>query len=154
LRHGHPGVALAVMVLDIAKGAAAVWFAQRAGLPPFALALVGLAAIVGHAYPVWLRFNGGKGVATTCGVFGLLAPRATLAAIIVFAVIVWVSRYVSLASLAGAITLVAGTCGFGDPPAVIIAATAAALLIVIRHRDNIRRLLDGTERRIGSTSGA
>jgi glycerol-3-phosphate acyltransferase PlsY len=154
LRHGHPAVALAVVLLDIGKGVAAIWFARRAGLPIAALAIVGIAAIAGHVYPVWLHFHGGKGVATTCGVFGLLAPRATLAAIIVFAVLVWVSRYVSLASLAGAVTLVAGTYGFGDPSAVILAAVAAGLLIFIRHRDNVGRLLDGTEHRIGSGSGS
>jgi glycerol-3-phosphate acyltransferase PlsY len=82
-------------------------------------------------------------------VFGLLAPRATLAALIVFVVIVWVSRYVSLGSLAGAATLVGGTYGFDEPAVIVAAAAVAAGVIAVHHRENIVRLWRGAEARLG-----
>lgn len=150
LRHARPGVALAVLLLDVGKGALAVWLGLRAGLSVGVVAAMAVAAVAGHIYPVWLRFHGGKGVATGCGAFALLAPRATLLAGLLFVLIVWVSRIVSLGSLAGAAALVAGVYGFGADPAVAAAAVVVALLIGLRHRENVGRLLRGTEHRLGA----
>lgn len=154
LRHAPGGIALAVLALDVGKGLATVWIGRRAGLSEGTLALMAIAAITGHIYPVWLRFHGGKGVATTAGAFAVLAPRATLVATIVFALLVWASRFVSLGSLAGALTLVAAGYGFRASRAVIAASIAAAALIAWRHRENVARLLAGREHRLGAESNA
>lgn len=145
------GVPLAVtaMVLDAVKGAVAVLIAQRLTEGPATPVAAGLAAIIGHVYPVWLQFRGGKGVATAAGVFGVLTPLALAAATGVFVLAVVVSRYISVGSVAGALTL-ATVAVIDDPPAAVVAgAIVAALVIVHRHRGNLARLVAGTERRIG-----
>ncbi len=145
------GVPLAVtaMVLDAVKGAVAVVIAQRLTEGPATPVAAGLAAIIGHIYPVWLQFRGGKGVATAAGVFGVLTPLALAAAMGVFVVAVFVSRYISVGSVAGALTL-ATVAVIDDPPTAVVAgAIVAALVIVHRHRGNLARLAAGTERRIG-----
>jgi glycerol-3-phosphate acyltransferase PlsY len=142
-----PGVIVAV--LDMAKGAASVWLAGQFGAAGASTAYAGLAAIVGHVFPVWTGFRGGKGVATACGVFSVLAPPAALTAFGAFIVTVWVSRYVSLGSLVASLTLPPAVYATGSAPPAIAAACAAAALIVVRHRTNVMRLLTGTERRVG-----
>ena len=145
------GVSLAVtaMVLDAVKGAVAVLIAQRLTEGPATPVAAGLAAIIGHIYPVWLQFRGGKGVATAAGVFGVLTPLALAAATGVFVLAVFVSRYISVGSVAGALTL-ATVAVIDDPPTAVVAgAIVAALVIVHRHRGNLARLVAGTERRIG-----
>jgi glycerol-3-phosphate acyltransferase PlsY len=148
-RTAGAGRAALVLLLDIAKGAFAVGCAtsMNAGLPLTAAS--GAAAVVGHVYPVWLRFHGGKGVAVATGVFAVLAPIATLAAVSVFLVVVGVSRYVSLGSVVAAIALPPAAWITGAPSAVLAAASGVAVLIVFRHRSNIGRLRAGTERRLG-----
>src|SRR5882724_1590552 len=94
-----------VAMLDMAKGAASVWLAGRLSADGAAPAAAGLAAIVGHIYPVWLRFRGGKGVATACGVFAVLAPFAVALALVVFAAAVAATRYVSVGSILAAVAL-------------------------------------------------
>jgi acyl phosphate:glycerol-3-phosphate acyltransferase len=142
-------LAVIVLVLDIAKGALAVWVARRVGLPEPAVAIAGLAAIVGHAYPVWLGFRGGKGVATACGVFALLAPRALLVAVLVFLFFAWATRYVSLGSVVGAVVLPIAVMGAGASRATLLTACATAILVLWRHRDNMTRLQSGTEPKFG-----
>ena len=142
------------LALDAAKGIAAVLLARHivGGLDaaPALEAIAGGAAVVGHAYTPFLGFKGGKGVATGAGAFGVLAPRALLVAIVVFALATALSRMVSLGSVFGALSLpVAAYClGSGRP--VAAAASFVALLVVARHRANLLRIAGGTEHRIGS----
>jgi acyl phosphate:glycerol-3-phosphate acyltransferase len=142
--------AIAVMGLDVAKGAAAVLIVHLAAGGASLAALTGAAAVVGHIYPVWLRFHGGKGVAVAAGVFSVLSPLATGAAASLFLVIVWATRYVSLGSIAATVALHPMAWWVGAPPAVVGAAAGTGTLILFRHRANLRRLRLGTERRVGA----
>jgi len=139
-----------VMALDICKGAASVLTAYAAAGTVSSMAAAGAAAIVGHIYPVWLRFHGGKGVAVAAGVFAVLAPAATIVATAVFFSTVWLSRLISLGSLAATVTLPSAAWLTGAPIPVVAAAAGGAALILFRHRANVRRILDGTERRVGA----
>jgi acyl phosphate:glycerol-3-phosphate acyltransferase len=143
------GRAVAVMALDVAKGAAAVLAVQLAAGGASLAALTGAAAIVGHIYPVWLRFHGGKGVAVAAGVFSVLTPMATGVAASLFLVTVWLTRYVSLGSIAATVALPPVAWWSGAPPAVVIAAAVSGVLILFRHRANLGRLRAGTERKMG-----
>jgi len=142
--------AIVVMALDVAKGAAAVLVVHLAAGGASVAALTGAAAVVGHVYPVWLRFHGGKGVAVAAGVFSVLSPLATGAAASLFLVIVWATRYVSLGSIAATVALPPMAWWAGAPPAVVGAAAGTGTLILFRHRANLRRLRLGTERRVGA----
>jgi glycerol-3-phosphate acyltransferase PlsY len=138
-----------VMCLDAAKGAIAVLVAAAVTNGPATPVAAGLAAVIGHIYPVWLGFRGGKGVATAAGVFAVLAPLALGIAAGVFVLAVWVTRYISVGSMAGAIALAVSAAASEAPGAVAVGAIVAALIIVHRHRGNLARLLSGTERRVG-----
>jgi len=138
--------ALAVMCADMAKGAAAVWLA---GGGSHAVA-AGVAAVIGHIYPIWLRFKGGKGVATASGVFGVLAPIPTLIAAAAFALIVARSRFVSLGSIVATVVLPIVEWMTPGRPAVDVGVTIVAVLILFRHRGNVARLLSRTERALGT----
>jgi glycerol-3-phosphate acyltransferase PlsY len=140
-----------VAVLDMAKGAASVWMAARISDGPGLPAAAGLAAIVGHIYPIWLRFRGGKGVATACGVFGMLTPMALPPALAIFAATVWVTKYISLGSVLASMALPPIAYALGSPAPAVVAAAAAAIVIVFRHRSNVVRLRMGTERRLGAS---
>jgi glycerol-3-phosphate acyltransferase PlsY len=140
----------ATLVLDFAKGYLAVFAAARlAEGDSWVAAAAGLAAVLGHVFPVYLRFRGGKGVATAAGVFGALAPRPVLLALLVFVIVFAAFRYVSLASIAGAgaVPVWMLLLGVSSRPA-LLSACATALLIIARHYSNIRRLLAGTEHRL------
>ena len=141
--------AILVMSLDVAKGALAVALALVVHAGVTLTALAAAAAVVGHIYPVWLRFHGGKGVAVAAGVFAVLTPIATALAAGLFLVIVWLTRYVSLGSIAATVALPPAAWITGEPIAVVFAAAGSGGLILFRHRGNIRRLRDGTERRMG-----
>lgn len=144
------GVTAGVLVamLDILKGAVSVMVAQRLS-GDTAGSAAGVAAIVGHVYPVWLRFRGGKGVATACGVFSVLTPLAVPPALAIFTVTVWVTKYISLGSVAASISLPVIAYLSAAPPSVVAAACGASALIVLRHRTNLWRVRAGTERRLG-----
>ena len=139
-----------VAILDVAKGAASVLIAQRMTADPGAPAVAGFAAIVGHIYPLWLRFRGGKGVATACGVFSVLTPAAVPPALAIFIASVWLTKYISAGSVLATMALPPIAYALGSPLPAIAAAFAAATLIVFRHRSNLWRLRAGTERRIGA----
>jgi len=141
---------LLVAVLDIMKGAASVTLAARLSDSAAAPAAAGLAAILGHIYPVWLRFRGGKGVATACGVFSILAPAAILPALGLFFTTVWLTKYISLGSVLASIALPPLAYALGSRSPAVIAAAAACAIIVFRHRANLGRLRSGTERRFGA----
>jgi glycerol-3-phosphate acyltransferase PlsY len=145
------GVKAGVLVaaLDVAKGAASVAVATRLGGGAVTADVAGMAAIVGHIYPVWLHFRGGKGVATACGVFALLTPVAVPPALAVFLGTVWLTKYVSLGSVLASVALPLIAYFTGSPAPVVTVATAACALIVFRHRSNVVRLRAGTERRLG-----
>ena len=141
---------VAVMALDVAKGVAAVLLVNPvAGGAPLA-ALAGAAAVVGHIYPVWLRFHGGKGVAVAAGVFSVLSPVATAVAAGLFLFTVWLTRYISLGSIAATLALPPVAWWAGAPRAVVAAAAGTGALILFRHRANLRRLRSGTERKVGA----
>jgi glycerol-3-phosphate acyltransferase PlsY len=145
-----PALGVLTLVLDALKGLAAVLLA-RAILPPqsWLAGLAALFAVLGHMFSIWLKFRGGKGVATGLGSFVVLAPKAVLAMICVFLVLVLAFRYVSLASIAAVGLFPVLACfldGYRNPPQLAVMGTAA-ILIIARHHENIRRLLAGTESR-------
>jgi glycerol-3-phosphate acyltransferase PlsY len=150
------GAALATLLLDVGKGYFAVWLAGRAsGGDVGWMAASGVAAVVGHLFPVWLRFRGGKGVATALGVFVPLCWPAVAAAAVVWLVVVSISRYVSLGSVVAAALLplcfyflYAPGTHHAPPMSVSVSTALASLLIIVKHRENVRRLLAGSENRL------
>lgn len=142
-------IALVVVALDVAKGVGSVVLASRLTTHTLAPVMAGVGAVLGHIYPVWLRFHGGKGVATACGVFWALAPLATAMAATVFVGVVSLTRYVSLGSIVATATLPPLAWITGASTAVVVASISIALVILARHRGNLARLQQGTERRLG-----
>lgn len=133
--------AITVMLADMGKGAAAVLLAGGG----VNAVVAGVAAVIGHIYPVWLRFRGGKGVATASGVFGVLSPMPTVAAAAAFLIVVARWRFVSLGSIVATILLPVVEWFMPGPRAIDIGATMVAALILFRHRGNVGRLLSRTE---------
>jgi acyl phosphate:glycerol-3-phosphate acyltransferase len=134
---------------DVLKGLLPTLWAVAALRSPLAMALVGLAAYLGHLFPLYLGFRGGKGVATALGVFLALSPGAIVLAALVFALVLGKWRMVSLASLAAAAALPL-FCGFvGEPRSVTLLAVVILAFTGWRHRENIDRILSGTENRLG-----
>ena len=141
-----------VALLDILKGAAGVAVAQGINGGAAAPAAAGVAAVVGHIYPVWLGFRGGKGVATSCGVFAVLTPLAVLAALGVFALSVWITKYISAGSVMASLALPPLAYVIGSPGSVVAASAVVAALVLFRHRSNLTRVRAGTEPRVGTVA--
>lgn len=143
--------ALAVLVLDMLKGTLAVWLARSSGATPLVQSLAALAAVAGHDWPVWLGFQGGRGVATSVGAMAVFAPAPTGIAAAILVGTVAITRYVSLGSLLGALsvplTLLLPVIGGLTPLPYLGFAVVAVALIVWQHRPNIRRLREGREHR-------
>ena len=153
-----PVLGVVTLLLDALKGIAAVALSyvvadHMVPIPTLEqLALGALFAVIGHMFPVWLKFRGGKGVATGLGAFALIAPKAVLIAVVVFIAVVAISRYVSLGSIvAVAVFPVMAWLidQFYASPVTLALISLASLLILVKHRANMRRLLDGTENRLG-----
>jgi acyl phosphate:glycerol-3-phosphate acyltransferase len=149
LRAVGKGAAALTLVGDLVKGLLPVFLARAWLTSPWAIGLVALAAVIGHLYPVFAGFHGGKGVATTLGASLPLLPGPLLIAFLVFATCVALRRQVSLGSLAAAAALPIAALVWGSPAAYVLYALVAATLIWYRHRENIQRLLAGTEPTIG-----
>lgn len=139
---------IVTLLLDALKGSAAVLIAARLTHSDWLIAAAAIAVLVGHIFPVWLRFRGGKGVATGAGVFLVLAPVALLCAGVLFLAIVFLTRYVSLGSMIAAATIPLFVWLLNDSRPLLIAAVVGGLLIVFAHRGNIGRLAHGTESQI------
>lgn len=136
---------LLTLLGDGGKGYLAAWIASLLLEEPWAVAVAGLMAFLGHVFSVFLKFRGGKGVATGLGVFLYLMPKAALGAMGVFIVALAITRYVSVSSILAAISLPWLGVYFQAPGPVIYAATAAAIITAFRHHENVQRLIDGTE---------
>jgi acyl phosphate:glycerol-3-phosphate acyltransferase len=139
------------LVLDVAKGAGAVFLAEKLSNDSTTwMMIAAVAALLGHCFPVWLKFKGGKGVATAAGIFLVLSPLACLGALLLFLLVVMFWRYVSLGSVSAAAAMplliyLLWAPHHAPPAAVTFGAVATALLIVYKHRGNLQRLLEGAE---------
>ena len=159
LRSGSKKAAIATLLLDAFKGWLPVmlvkWFGEPYGLGDGTMAAVGLAAFLGHLYPVFFKFQGGKGVATAVGVLLAFQPLLALATVASFAIIVFFFRYVSLASMVAALFapayyLLGNGVAWQASGQKTLALMAMGVLLIWRHRENIRRLWAGTESKLGS----
>ncbi|HEX2329949.1 MAG TPA: glycerol-3-phosphate 1-O-acyltransferase PlsY [Candidatus Angelobacter sp.] len=167
-RSGAKGLGIATLILDTLKGVVAVlfagWLATRNGLCGAANSctpilqvesVAALAAVLGHMFPVWLRFKGGKGVATALGVFLVLFPKAVLVSLVIFIICVVVTRYVSLGSILGSLAFPAAAWAFGVRDwQSLLPACVISLLVVIKHHQNIGRLVQGNENKLGGSKPA
>jgi acyl phosphate:glycerol-3-phosphate acyltransferase len=156
-RRAGKSAGVLTLVLDALKGAVAVIFARiilsGIDLPNAAwwIGMVGIVAMLGHIFPIWLGFRGGKGVATGVGVFVVLAPLAVLGAGLLLVIVVWLTRYVSLGSMLAAIAiplliwLESLIRPVPDRLALVVSTLSGAALIIYAHRENVQRLLNGTE---------
>ncbi|MBP9524440.1 MAG: glycerol-3-phosphate 1-O-acyltransferase PlsY [Ottowia sp.] len=158
LRSGSKPAAIVTLLLDAAKGWLPVmlvkWFGPAWDLSEGTQALAGLAAFLGHLYPVFFAFKGGKGVATAVGVLLAFQPLLALATLLTFAIIVFFTRYVSLASMVAAVFapayyLIGDGVAWTASGAKTLALIAMGLLLIWRHRENIQRLRAGTESKLG-----
>ena len=150
LRTAGKALAAGTMLLDIGKGVLAVLLMQAVTYDARWLGAAAVFVTLGHVFPVWFAFRGGKGVATAIGSFGVLAPGAVLAVVAAFVLVVATTRFVSLGSVTAACLLpLAMRLLFHAPDPEVVAAAATTFLLVVSHRANITRLLAGTERRLG-----
>ncbi|MGA8617818.1 MAG: glycerol-3-phosphate 1-O-acyltransferase PlsY [Candidatus Sulfotelmatobacter sp.] len=148
-----PVLGILTLLLDALKGTVAVWMAYAIAPTYPLMSMAALFAVLGHLFPVWLKYRGGKGVATGLGSFVMIAPKAVLIAVAIFIIVVIIFRYVSLGSIIAVASFpvlvyeMRTLCS--APPALMFMATTS-LLIILKHHENIRRLLAGTESRLGA----
>jgi acyl phosphate:glycerol-3-phosphate acyltransferase len=163
-RSGAKGLGAITLLLDIAKGLLAVGVAWELGRSSYnacesglacvpiwhLMAIAALFAVAGHVFPVWLKFKGGKGVATALGVFVLLFPKAVLVSLAIFIIVLLLTRYVSLGSILAALAFPIAAYFFYHPDWISVVPVAAASgLVILKHHQNIRRLVAGNENRFG-----
>jgi glycerol-3-phosphate acyltransferase PlsY len=149
MRSAGRAAGLTAFALDFLKGSLATWIALHLAGPTVAAAAA-VIAVAGHMYPVWLSFKGGKGVATGAGAFLPILPLAAVTGLVTFAVVAWLTRYASVGSIAGTTALPVVALLTRAPAASTASAALAAALIVWKHRENVRRIAAGTERRLGA----
>lgn len=149
LRSLGKGPALAVAVFDIVKGALAVLLGRWLGLPEPWAALCGVAAVLGHNFSPFLGFRGGKGVATSFGVVGMIHPVVGISAFVLAIFVMWMTRFVSAGSIVGAAAAIVMIIMVQPPLWMMAYVIGLALLLIWQHRDNLKRLQAGTERRLG-----
>ena len=167
VRSGAKGLGITTLILDALKGALAVFLAGLLANRKLCdgeefctaalrlMATAALAAVLGHVFPVWLRFKGGKGVATALGVFCVLFPKAILLALAIFILVVVVTRFVSLGSILGAVAFPVAAYFLQNADFLsLLLASAVSLIVVLKHYQNIRRLLTGTENRFGGSKSS
>jgi acyl phosphate:glycerol-3-phosphate acyltransferase len=156
LRTGGKGLGIATLLIDIGKAVLAVWLAGRAtDQDPLWSSLAALACLVGHAFSVWLRFQGGKAVASYAGAWAWLTPLPMLCVMLIFIAVVWRTRFVSLGALIGALLFPLAVFLILHPPAIMnICAVLCSALVILRHRSNIDRLRAGTENKLSLSSRA
>jgi glycerol-3-phosphate acyltransferase PlsY len=142
-----PWAGLATLLLDAGKGSLAVGVIRLLGAAPAWWAAGAVAAILGHAFPIFLKFKGGKSVAVALGVFAVLAPLAILPAVGIFVLVLLSARYVSVASVVAALSFPLWAWAFDYPKATVVGGLVCAALITFKHHENWRRLLAGTESR-------
>lgn len=155
LRSGNKAAAALTLIGDAAKGWFAVWMAQRLELSPLVIACVAIAVFIGHLYPIFLRFKGGKGVATAFGVMLAVQPLLALAATATWVIIAVFFRFSSLAALTCAVFapfyyFFGGMLVWQAHLPIGVALITIAIFLLYRHKANIQRLLNGTEPRIGA----
>lgn len=139
---------LLIFALDFLKGALSVLLAEKLSGEPALMILAGLFAILGHSFSLFLKFHGGKGVATGLGVIAMLMPKVTAIVFVIWLAIVFVTRYVSLGSIIASICVPLFAIFFGEPTEFILLGALAAVFITIRHKENISRLANGTENKV------
>ena len=158
LRSGHRGAAILTLALDALKGYVPVWLAllwsPRFGFGDITIAFVGLAAFLGHLWPVFFRFVGGKGVATAAGVLFAFNPWLGLATLLTWVIIAAFFRYSSLASIVAAVFAPFYQLLIWEPSPIALSIAVMSLLLIWRHSGNIRKLLAGTESRLGPRASA
>lgn len=142
--------ALLIFACDAVKGAFGVWLGGYLIGTPLALVIGGICAIIGHNWPIFLGFKGGRGVATGLGVIAMLVPTITVIVFATWAVIVYLTRYVSLASIVAAACVPVWMIVLGEQMEIIVFGVIAALFVIVRHKANIMRLISGTESKIKS----
>ena len=152
LRTTTKKIGVSAMTLDMCKGIASIVMARLVAAGAAGETVAGIAAVIGHIYPVWLGFKGGKGVATACGVFAVLAPQATMLASVSFIAVVWWTRYVSLGSVIASALLPPLAYLTGSAQPIVIGAAVLASIVIWRHWSNLGRVAAGIERRIGQSA--
>jgi len=136
------------LALDFFKGALSVLLAEKLSGEPVIMIFAGLCAILGHSFSLFLKFHGGKGVATGLGVIAMLMPKITAIVFIIWLAIVFVTRYVSLGSIVASVCVPLLAIFFGEPTEFILFGAVAAVFITLRHKENISRLANGTENKV------
>lgn len=137
-----------IFVMDLLKGIIGVWLGAYIVGTPLAMILGGIVAIIGHNWSIFLKFTGGKGVATGLGVIAMLMPQVTIIVFITWSVIVYFTKYVSLASIVAATMVPICSYFFNEPLEYICFSILAAVFVVYRHKSNVQRLINGNESKI------